>query len=103
MRNENGSVVAETVMVLPTLLIITTMLLAGLAAVDSKFKCEQLASSVARAIERGEPKWDAMLHQAMPEAEVDVVTRDEWTYVTVTKKVSLGFSVSGRAVALQRS
>lgn len=90
-------------MVLPTLLLITAMLLSGIAAVDTRLKCEQLASSVARAIERDEPEWRFMTGQVMPEAEVSVVTRDEWTYVTVTQKVLLGFSVMGKAVVLQRT
>lgn len=101
MRNDKGSVVAETALVLPSLLLLVTTLMMGLSAIDTKFKCEQLASSVARAIERQEPHWRAMAREALPDAGVEVRTDDEWITVVVTKKVVLGFEVSGRSIAPQ--
>lgn len=103
MRNsERGSVVAETALVLPTLLLITTLLISGLAAVDSKVKCTQLAASIARAIERDERDWRLMAEAAMPDAKVEISTSSQWVKVIVSKKVVRSIEVEGSAVALQR-
>ena len=93
---------AETALVLPTLLLLTTLLLTGLAALDAKLKCNQLASSVARAIERDEISWRQMAKQAWPAADVKVEINDEWATVVVRKEVFAHLAVEGRAVALQR-
>lgn len=94
--------VAETALVLPTLLLFTTLLLSGISALDAKFKCNQLAASIARAIERDEVAWPDFAREAMPEADIDVLTTDRWVTVVVKQKARIGIMVEGRAIALAR-
>lgn len=101
-NNQRGSVVAETAMVLPTLLLITTLLLSAISAVNVKIKCEQVAANVARALEREEPHWSHMAQIALPSSDVSVESSGEWTTVRVRKELRWGIEVEGKAVALLR-
>lgn len=102
LNQDRGSVVAETALVLPTLLLVTTMLVSGLSVINTKFKCEQVASSVARAIERDEPQFAEFVEESIPDAKVVTTRQGPWVVVTVSKKVLFGIEVEGKSVALQK-
>lgn len=73
-----------------------------ISTVTLQIRCREVATSVARAIERGESDqiWRSFAESALPEASIRVRTDGGVQIITVQARSSLNIDVSGEAVAL---
>jgi hypothetical protein len=101
-QDNKGSAVAEVVMILPALLLLLSLLFSTLATASLQIRCREVASSVARAIERDEPEyvWRSFASKALPDADVNVRNETGLLRVRVSHSSPLRIRVSGEAVAL---
>nr|WP_272923984.1 TadE family type IV pilus minor pilin [Streptomyces sp. SID3343] len=75
----DGFVTAEAAVVLPVLVLLTAVLVAGIAAAAAQIRCVDAAQAGARALARGEPDAVAaarVLAAAPAGARMEAVTRD---------------------------
>lgn len=89
-------------MILPALLLLLTLVFSLFAAVTTQVRCREVAASIARAIERGEPQstWRALSEAALPDAQINVQHRGAVIVVHVSHSTPLRVRVGGDAVAL---
>lgn len=111
MRNESGSVTAETAVVLPTLMVMLALALWMLAAAGARIECIDAARAAARAAARGEalPAVHSAAERATPrDARVTINRADGRVRVTIRSRVRPmgpwlpdlpGVTVHGKAVA----
>jgi Flp pilus assembly protein TadG len=110
LRGEGGMVTAETVVVLPVLLLVLAGAVAAVTVVGAQLRCVDAAREAARAAARGDPgaRVTAVAGRAAPDGAVTSVrtSADEVT-VTVSAAVAplgpvpLHVTVSADAVALR--
>ncbi|WP_280842249.1 MULTISPECIES: TadE family type IV pilus minor pilin [Kocuria] len=78
-HNDDGAVTAETAVVLPAIMLVLAVVLAGGAAAATQVRCEEAAGAAARVVARGETETAAVKEArsiAGERAEVTVAIRD---------------------------
>jgi len=102
-RSSQGSITAETAVVLPALVAVLAAALWAVTVVEARLRCVDAARAGARAAARGEPLTDVRLIAARlaPEgARVTVERGPETTSVTVSADVRPGWHPSLPAVTV---
>lgn len=105
-RSDRGQATAETAVVLPSLVLLTVMLLWGLLAVGAHIQCVDAARAGARAAARAEP-WpqvtEAARHVAPAGARIETRREGRYVHVRVTSggigPGKLAVQLSAEAVA----
>lgn len=91
-RSDDGMVAAETVMVIPVLFLLLSLLLATLAVVNAKMKVVDASREAARLAARGEPPAEvvAAAQRLGPQhARVQLRDRSHWVEAVVAAEVRL--------------
>ena len=88
-------------MVLPALLLLFSLLVSFFSTVALQIRCREVATSVARSIERGESSalWSDYAELALPEAKVSLRNEGAFIVVEVSQRSALLLTVQGAAVA----
>jgi hypothetical protein len=91
-------------MVLPALLLLLSLLFSVLGALSLQVRCREVATSIAKSIERGEDEssWRQWAAIALPEADVQIEERAGVVVISVRHPSPMHFPVEGEAVAIPR-
>lgn len=107
-RKENGMVTAETMVVLPVLILVTLLLAGGLQVVVARSHLSEAARHGARLVARGETDARTIneVQRTASGAEVEIVRKNGLVTVVVSRRISvpaapkLSTSVSSTATAM---
>lgn len=96
---------AELMLIVPALLLLLTLIASFFSTIVLQVRCREVATSIARAIERGEPEssWEDLADHALPGAQISLHNDGSITIIEVAHRSPMLMRVEGEAVAVRPS